>query len=63
MMPIAKPALTLTVRTGVLWLVRRIADEFGVPRLAVLDEVGTVLASHEDLAADLSSDVSHSVDL
>jgi hypothetical protein len=60
MMSIAKPALTVIVRTSVLWLVRRIADECGVPRSMVLNEARTVLGRDEDLAADLTSDESGS---
>jgi hypothetical protein len=63
MRPIAKLALTVTVRTGLLWLLRRIADELGVPRSTVLDEARTVLANDEDLAVDLAGDESCSVDL
>lgn len=63
MRPIAKPALTVTVRIGLLWLLRRIADEIGVPRSTVLDEAKAVLAGDEDLITDLTSDESYSVDL
>jgi hypothetical protein len=55
---IVEPAFTVTVRIGLLRFMRRIADEIGVSRLAVLDEARTVLARDEALAGDLTSDES-----
>ena len=63
MRPIAEAAFTVTVRTGLLWLIKSIADKLSVPRTMVLNEVQRVLAHDENLALDLSGDDSLSVDL
>jgi hypothetical protein len=61
--PIGKSAHAVTVRTGLLTLLRKIADESGVSRTRVINEMRAVLANDQDLLAALSEDNSHLGDL